>query len=693
MQQYIDAMGRGFRADKAGRLNVTYQFQVDGPGGGIWGISIAKGQCTITAGSPSLADVLISMNTDNYQQLAAGQLNVVAAYQAGQIKIIGQPKLALTFTELFPPWAAQTGQPKATLPSRPAQPAPVQPTPTPAQPAPAQPAQPTSPPVQPPPAQPAPAPSQPTPGPPASPAQPVQPAPVQPAPQPVTQPGSPPVSTPTLADYVQAMPKTLRTGNAAGVQIVYQFQLSGSGGGTWRVTVANGAANVTAGAGAAHVTIAMSGANYITLAQGGLNTVQAYQQGRLQIGGDLNWAAKLTDLFAPWANAASGVATPSPAPAQPTPAPAQPAPQPTQPAPAQPPPAPVQPTQPAQPTPQGPVSNVARHVMAMPNGFKPNEVGEHEQIIYEFHLGGDGGETWSVNINKRKCTVSQGRIDDSPTMEIDMSGADFIQLAQGRLNFKQAFKYQQVMVAGELELALKLLKMFNPWAGTIGSPPPLAPPPQPEAPPAQVQTSVGPANPGLLNGSFDKYQPYTRNGKSESWKEPRYPECYGAHWHLNVISEVKSRVHLMDSGVFGKFTQKYFKGGGRDYKMHGRHSQVITGRYGFDLVLYQTVAAQPGRAYTFKGNIVSFYKGTSGERADGKIVKTLGIDPSGGQDHNSAGVVWGNRDGKDNAWRKPAHKVKANSDAITVFIRIENLEKDVGNTELNIIHLDDFRLE
>ena len=49
--------------------------------------------------------------------------------------------------------------------------------------------------------------------------------------------------------------------------------------------------------------------------------------------------------------------------------------------------------------------------------------------------------------------------------------------------------------------------------------------------------------------------------------------------------------------------------------------------------------------------------------------------------------------GKDNEWRKPSLKVKAEKDAITVFIRLENVERDVGQTELNIIHLDDFRLE
>jgi hypothetical protein len=194
-----------------------------------------------------------------------------------------------------------------------------------------------------------------------------------------------------------------------------------------------------------------------------------------------------------------------------------------------------------------------------------------------------------------------------------------------------------------------------------------------------------------LNGSFDEYQPYIRDGEVKDWFE--FKEKYGAHWELVIISEPESRARLMDSETFGKFTQKYFGGGGRDYHIHGQHSQVISSRRAFDLAFRQTVAAKPGREYNFSGSIVSFYKGTSGERADGKIFKTLGIDPTGGHEWNSPNVVWGERDGKDNEWRYPSLRVKAQADTITVFIRLENTERDVGITELNIIHLDNFRLE
>jgi hypothetical protein len=194
-----------------------------------------------------------------------------------------------------------------------------------------------------------------------------------------------------------------------------------------------------------------------------------------------------------------------------------------------------------------------------------------------------------------------------------------------------------------------------------------------------------------MNGSFDEYQPYIRDGEAKDWRG--YPEEYGAYWSIQVISEFDKRMRIMKSETFGKFTQQYFGGSGLDYHIHGRYSQVITGRYGFDVVLFQTVAAQPGKEYTFKGKIVTYFKGTNPPAVHDKIFKRVGIDPTGGRDYSAPTVVWGERDGRDNEWRGPSVKAKAQANAVTVFIRIENTEKDVGQTDLNIIHLEDFVLE
>jgi hypothetical protein len=216
-----------------------------------------------------------------------------------------------------------------------------------------------------------------------------------------------------------------------------------------------------------------------------------------------------------------------------------------------------------------------------------------------------------------------------------------------------------------------------------------APEPEPMRVPVENTT---PANPSLLNGGFETFQPRIKEGKPSSWRE--FPEEYGEHWSFKLVSERKdNRTRVMSSPVFGQFAQRYFGGGGLNYAYGGGNSQVITSRYGFEVVFRQTVAAQPGRTYTFTGLIVSFFKGTDNPATPGKIFKTLGIDPTGGTDYKSASIVWGNRIDTDHAWINPSIQAQAQANAITVFIRLESVEKDVGETELNIIHLDRFELK
>ena len=347
-------------------------------------------------------------------------------------------------------------------------------------------------------------------------------------------------------------------------------------------------------------------------------------------------------------------------------------------------------------------STVEKTVQAMALNFQAHKAAGLT-VTYQLQLTGDGGGTWAVAVSGGQCSVSPGAPPRADTT-ITMSADDYLKLAAGRLNVMDAYNKGRVKVRGSTGYAQKFVEIFPPWAALVPpdappvppsqpTPPPVSPPstpPQPAAPPQP--NGPLPVNASLLNPSFDDFQPYIRDGQARYWLDPQYPERYGAHWVVQVIAEGEKRLHLMDSEVFGKFTQKYFGGGGRNYHIHGSHSQVITSRYSFDVVFTQTVAVQSGDTYSFAGSIVSYYKGTSGVQMDGKIFKTIGIDPTGGCDYSSPSIIWGERDGKDNAWRYPVVKAKAQAGAITVFIRLENTDPDVGVTELNIIHLDDFKL-
>ncbi|MEM7345892.1 MAG: SCP2 sterol-binding domain-containing protein [Chloroflexota bacterium] len=512
--------------------------------------------------------------------------------------------------------------------------------------------------------------------------EPAPPAPVDPTPVPDPSPAQP-----TIADYVRALPNGFRPDRAGNLQAVYQFQIVDAG--IWTVAVANQTATVTDGQTATPSTvIGLSQNDFLSLAEGQLDARQAYQQGRLQVRGDLNLAILVPEIFGPWA----GSVVPS-TPTDPTPIPDPPAPDPT---PIEPPPPPTpDPVPEPEPTPTTPT--IADYVQAMATGFRANQAGG-VQANYQFRLGSG---VWTVAVANQAVTITEGDAGNASVM-IGMNDDDYIALSLGQLNTVDAYRQRKILINGDLGLAQRIPDLFGTWGTIVGtSPEPPTPTPDPTPPTTTPDPTPNPnpstpdnVYPQLTNTDFSDYQPYHKSGKQAFWVDEQFPESFINHWTIGHKEEDEGRLHLMDSGTFGRFTQRYFGGGGLNYSPHsGQYSQVISSRYEFDIVFYQTVAAQPGRAYTFTASIVSFYKGTSGERADGKVFKQLGIDPTGGQDYRSSNIVWGDRDGKDNEWRYPSIRATAQGSAITLFIRFENIEKDVGKTELNTIHLDDCRLE
>jgi len=224
-----------------------------------------------------------------------------------------------------------------------------------------------------------------------------------------------------------------------------------------------------------------------------------------------------------------------------------------------------------------------------------------------------------------------------------------------------------------------------------------APQPQPSPQPQQPQPSPGssssePANPSFMNGDFDEFQPRIWEGEPRSWRG--FPEQIGKYWEMKIISAVKKkRVRFFSSPEWGRVAQALYGGGGLNYAYGGGNSQVIVSQYGYDLVFRQRLKARPGQRYRFTGLVVTFYKGSGHAATPDKIYKQMGIDPTGGSDHESPNIVWSDLESRDHAWITHTVEAVAQSEAITIFIRIENAEKNVGQTDVNLVYLDKCKLE
>ena len=91
--------------------------------------------------------------------------------------------------------------------------------------------------------------------------------------------------------------------------------------------------------------------------------------------------------------------------------------------------------------------------------FKP-EAAEGVEAVIQYHLTGDEGGDWIVNVKDEKCTVAEG-VADAPTMTLTADAQDFKDVLLGQANGMQYFMKGRLKLAGDLNLAMKLTTFFK----------------------------------------------------------------------------------------------------------------------------------------------------------------------------------------------------------------------------------------
>ena len=91
-----------FDAEAADDLEAVYQFDLSGPQGGQYVITIQKGACQVREGRDDDPHVTLSMASEDCIKVLNGQLSGPAAAMSGRIKITGDMGLAMQLKALFP---------------------------------------------------------------------------------------------------------------------------------------------------------------------------------------------------------------------------------------------------------------------------------------------------------------------------------------------------------------------------------------------------------------------------------------------------------------------------------------------------------------------------------------------------------------------------------------------------------------
>ena len=102
----------------------------------------------------------------------------------------------------------------------------------------------------------------------------------------------------TVATVFEKMPEVFNADKAAGVDVIFQYKISGGGGGEWYVTIKDATCEVCEGVHSSPTTtILMGEEDFIGLMEGKVNAMKAYTTGKLKIEGDLMKSQLIEKLF------------------------------------------------------------------------------------------------------------------------------------------------------------------------------------------------------------------------------------------------------------------------------------------------------------------------------------------------------------------------------------------------------------
>jgi 3-hydroxy-3-methylglutaryl CoA synthase/NAD(P)-dependent dehydrogenase (short-subunit alcohol dehydrogenase family)/putative sterol carrier protein len=101
VQAVFERMGEFFQAQAAGGVDVVFQFNVSGAGGGDWHVTVRDKTCAVEAGVHSKPTTTLKMADVDFLALVAGKLPAMQAFTSGKLKIEGDLMKSQLVEKLF----------------------------------------------------------------------------------------------------------------------------------------------------------------------------------------------------------------------------------------------------------------------------------------------------------------------------------------------------------------------------------------------------------------------------------------------------------------------------------------------------------------------------------------------------------------------------------------------------------------
>lgn len=95
----------------------------------------------------------------------------------------------------------------------------------------------------------------------------------------------------------------------------------------------------------------------------------------------------------------------------------------------------------------------------MPKAYMPEKAPGLDAVIQFKFSGAEAGD-WFATIKNNQCTTAQG-VFPTPKMTLSADSSDYIKIFTGELDGMQAFMAGKLKLAGDLNLAMKLMTIFK----------------------------------------------------------------------------------------------------------------------------------------------------------------------------------------------------------------------------------------
>ena len=97
----FERIPEAFQAERAAGLDVVFQFEISGGGGGSWHVKVKDGRCEAKEGAHERPTTTIRMGDEDFVKLIKGELNAMKAYTGGKLKIAGDLMKSQLIEKLF----------------------------------------------------------------------------------------------------------------------------------------------------------------------------------------------------------------------------------------------------------------------------------------------------------------------------------------------------------------------------------------------------------------------------------------------------------------------------------------------------------------------------------------------------------------------------------------------------------------